>query len=102
MWHWDLQQSLERLSGPQFCHLLNGWVKLYAMRMGMLGEKERQTPMGKWGQCGCFRAVHVAPRVWAPEGACAFEIPSSPPSLFIFCTNMKRHSGPTWALQPAF
>lgn len=67
----------------------------------MLGEKERQTPIGKWGQRGCFRAVHLAPRVWAPESACAFEIPSSPPSPFIFCTNTRRHSGPIWALQQA-
>jgi len=100
VWHWDLQQSLKQLSGSQFCHLLNGWVELY-MRMGYAGGKERQTPIGKWGQRGCFRAVHLAPRVWAPESACAFEIPSSPPSLFIFCTNTKRHSGPTWALQQA-
>lgn len=45
------------------------------------------------------RAVPSAPRVWAPKGACAFEIQSSPFSLFIFCTNIKMDSGPPRILQ---
>lgn len=56
-----------------------------------MGSKEEKKPIGK---CGCPRALPWAPRVWAPEGACAFEIPSSSLSQFIFCTNIKRDWGP--------
>lgn len=57
--------------------------ELNSMRTGHVG-----------GKCGCPRALPWAPRVWAPEGACAFEIPVSSLSQFIFYTKVKRDSGP--------